>query len=72
MRKSNKCKYKIGVNEFSKRKYLRPEQAIAMANSLNSKPNSIHKTVAYKCTVCHFFHVGRSTEFLPVEAFPHQ
>lgn len=64
MRKSSKCKYTIGVNTLSKRKYLKPEMAIEMADKINAMPNAIHKTVAYKCTVCHFFHVGRSTELL--------
>jgi hypothetical protein len=62
MQKSHKCKYKIGVNEIQKKKFLKPEDAIAMANFLNTKPNIIHTMVAYKCTTCHFFHIGRSTK----------
>ena len=60
MRKSNKCKYTIGVNTRDKKKYLKPEDAINEANRVNSFPNNIKKMVPYKCTVCHFFHIGRT------------
>ena len=62
MRKSNKCSYKIGIKEKKKVKFLKPEEAIKEADFLNSKPNIIKKYVPYKCTVCHFFHIGRSWE----------
>src|SRR6185312_16776240 len=62
MIKSNKCNYKIGMNERKKKKYLTPEQAITAANQLNALPNTIKKFKPYKCTVCHFFHIGRSHE----------
>ena len=62
MRKSNKCEYTIGVNKKKKRKYLKPEEALAEAARLNSLDHVIKKCVAYKCTTCHFFHVGRTSE----------
>ena len=65
MRKSNKCEYTIGVNTKKKRKFLRPEEAMAEAARLNELPHVIKKCVAYKCTVCYFFHVGRTHEDLP-------
>ena len=65
MRKSNKCEYTIGVNTRKKRKFLRPEEAMAEASRLNLLPHVIKKCVAYKCTTCHFFHVGRTTEDIP-------
>lgn len=65
MRKSNKCEYTIGVNTRKKRKFLRPEEAMDEATRLNSLPHVIKKCVAYKCTTCHFFHVGRTTEDIP-------
>lgn len=65
MRKSNKCEYTIGVNTRKKRKFLRPEEAMEEASRLNSLPHVIKKCVAYKCTTCHFFHVGRTTEDIP-------
>jgi len=64
MRKSNKCEYTIGVNTKKKRKFLRPEEAMAEAARLNELPHVIKKCVAYKCTVCYFFHVGRTHEDL--------
>ena len=68
MRKSNKCSYKIGINERKKRKFLRPEEAMNEANRLNKQPNLLKKFIAYKCTVCCFFHVGRSNEDLKRES----
>lgn len=62
MFKSNKCDYTIGTNKVVKKKYLTPDLAIKQANYLNTLPNIIKKFVPYKCTVCHFFHVGRSNE----------
>ena len=65
MRKSNKCEYTIGVNTRKKRKFLRPEESMEEAARLNLMPHVIKKFVAYKCTKCHFFHVGRTTEDIP-------
>lgn len=65
MRKSNKCEYTIGVNTRKKRKFLRPEEAVKEAERINKLPHVIKKCVAYKCTVCHFFHVGRTHEDIP-------
>jgi hypothetical protein len=62
MRKSNKCEYTIGVNTRKKRKFLRPEEAVSEAERLNGLPNIIKKFIAYKCTTCNFFHVGRTAE----------
>lgn len=62
MRKSSKCNYKIGVNIRNKKKFLKPEDAIKEAERLNKMPNVIKKFVAYKCTTCFFFHVGRTNE----------
>lgn len=73
MRKSNKCEYKIGVNTRKKKRFLRPEDAIAEAEMVNKQPNVLKKFIPYKCTVCHFFHIGRSSEDNPVSIiFPHQ
>lgn len=64
MRKSFKCQYTIGVNTKNKKKFLRPEDAIAEADKINRMPQSIKKVIAYKCTTCQFFHIGRSSEDL--------
>ena len=47
-----------------KKKYLRPEEAIKAANRLNSLPNRIHVVAPYKCTTCHFFHVGKLDQLI--------
>ncbi len=62
MRKSHKCKYTIGVNTFDKVKFLHPEDAIKDAERMNKLPTTIRKFIAYKCTTCNFFHIGRSVE----------
>lgn len=62
MIKSNKCDYQIGSNKVVKKKYLTPQLAIKKAEFLNSLLNVIKRFKPYKCTVCHFFHVGRSQE----------
>jgi hypothetical protein len=62
MRKSAKCFYTIGVNTKFKKKYLHPEDALKEVERINSIPNAIKKMIAYKCTTCSFFHIGRSTE----------
>lgn len=62
MRKSSKCRYKIGLLEKNKKKFLKPEEAIAECEKLNAQPNTIRKYIPYKCTTCHFFHIGRSSE----------
>lgn len=36
------------------------EEAIEVARKMNQNPKAIHKTVAYKCGYCLFFHVGRN------------
>jgi hypothetical protein len=36
------------------------DKAIAVAKIENAKPDHIHKVVAYKCNVCHKYHVGRN------------
>lgn len=36
------------------------DSAIAHAKWINSKPETIHKLVAYKCNECHKYHVGRN------------
>lgn len=72
MRKGPKCKVFSHINTETgehilknKKKYLKPEQAIAEADRLNKLPKQIHKLLPYKCTTCHFFHIGRAGELNP-------
>lgn len=71
MRKGNKCRTYSHTDPATgksiykaKRKFLTPEQAIHAAEVTNSHFNQIHKAVPYKCTNCHFFHIGRDSEIL--------
>lgn len=44
----------------SKQKFDSLDDAITKAKIINSKPYIIHKVVAYKCSKCHKYHVGRN------------
>jgi hypothetical protein len=65
MQKSSKCTYKMGEVVKEKKRYLRPEDAIESAAKLNEDKTKLHIFAAYKCTTCHFFHVGRSHKINP-------
>lgn len=65
MQKSSKCTYKMGEVITQKKKYLRPEEATESAKKLNEDQTKLHLFAAYKCTSCHFFHVGRSHKINP-------
>lgn len=43
-----------------KKAYKTLDDAIANAKLLNASDNHIIKLVAYKCTYCHKFHLGRN------------
>lgn len=40
------------------------DDAIVAAKKINAYPNIIEKVVAYKCKVCHKYHVGRNGKIL--------
>lgn len=60
MNKSDKCTYTIGVNEIAKKKFLHVGDAVSAANFQNQRPTTIHLFAPYKCTKCHFFHIGKT------------
>ncbi len=62
MQKSSKCSHFVGGKETPKKKYLKVEDAVASAKKLSEDPSKIHLFSAYKCTTCHFFHVGRNNK----------
>jgi hypothetical protein len=45
-----------------KKRYLKPEEAIKAADLLNLDVSKLHYFSAYKCTTCHFFHVGKNNK----------
>lgn len=47
-----------------KQKYETDKEAIEKARYLNSLPDAIHKSVAYKCHTCGKWHVGRTAKEL--------
>ena len=47
-----------------KKKYDTLDDAIVSAKDINKKGQNIHKAVAYKCSVCFKYHVGRNKTLL--------
>ena len=43
-----------------KKAHKTQDEAIAAAKIVNSQNNVISKVVPYKCSECHFYHIGRS------------
>ena len=46
--------------EKEKKSYSNMDTAIEVARSMNMRPETIHKAVAYKCKVCGQYHIGRT------------
>ena len=47
-----------------KQRYNTLTEAIAVAKKINEKTNQFHKVVAYKCTKCCKYHVGKGKTLL--------
>ena len=62
MQKSGKCSYKLGDKMVQKKRYLRPEEAMKAADLMNLDVSKLHYFSAYKCTTCHFFHIGKNNK----------
>lgn len=62
--RTSQCYREIGGMIVYKRKLNTDKEAIAEAQRLNSKPNMIHKVIAYKCAICGKYHVGKSFKTL--------
>jgi uncharacterized membrane protein len=54
---------KVAVKQ-PKKKFTTLDGAIAEAKRINQKENQIHKVIAYKCSVCHKYHVGKGKKIL--------
>lgn len=52
------------IIESPKKAYDTDKQAIAEARSLNLNEKQIHKVIAYKCSICHKWHIGKSNKVL--------
>lgn len=60
-------KYGIGGVKEEKRCFETEKDALLAAFKINSKPQTIHKVVAYKCAKCQKWHIGRNTTELTEE-----
>ena len=64
--KNNVCKTFSHIDEDGNKvykdkvKYDTLDEAIEVCKHVNSQPQTIHKIVSYKCTVCHKYHTGRN------------
>lgn len=47
-----------------KQSYPTLNSAIFTARIMNLSPKTIHKVTAYKCPICHQYHVGRTNSVL--------
>lgn len=54
-------KYGIGGVKEEKRTFETEQEALIAAFTINAKPQTIHKVVAYKCSKCQKWHIGRNT-----------
>lgn len=61
---TNQCYKTIGETKVYKHKLNTDIEAINEAKRLNDKPNMIHKVIAYKCSICGSYHVGKSFKLL--------
>lgn len=61
---TNQCYKTINDVKVYKTKLKTDVDAINEAKRLNSKPNIIHKVIAYKCSICGNYHVGKSFKIL--------
>ncbi len=52
------------IVEKNKICYDTDKEAIEAARRVNLKEKTIHKMVAYKCDVCHKWHIGKSKRIL--------
>ena len=73
MTKGHTTRYMIGGKWIEKEKiaYNSDKDAIEKARLMNLYPNTIHKVVAYKCSVCGKWHVGRSNKVLTDKDIAH-
>ena len=68
--KNNVCKTFSHIGENGEKvwkdkvKFLTLDDAIIEAKRMNNLPKTIHKLVAYKCTVCHKYHIGRNGKLI--------
>lgn len=67
-KRKTRSHYKIINGKFVEKKgYDTEMDALTTARFINSKPNTIHKMVAYKCDKCGKWHIGSNNTVLTNE-----
>lgn len=67
-KRTTRSHYKVVNGELvEKVSYETEKEALTVARFLNTKPNIIHKMVAYKCFKCEKWHVGSNGRVLTEE-----
>lgn len=61
-KRNTRSHYKMGFNGklVPKQAYETEMDALTTARYLNTRPNVIHKIIAYKCDKCGKWHIGRT------------
>ena len=52
---------------YRKKSYDTEKQALMVTRFLNSRPESIHQMIAYKCSKCDKWHIGSTGKLLTAE-----
>ena len=47
-----------------KKTYNTLDDAIEKCKELTARPSQVRKLVAYKCSICHYYHIGRNNTLL--------
>ena len=67
-KRATRSHYKVVNGELvEKVSYDTEKEALTVARFLNTKPNIMHKMVAYKCFKCEKWHVGSNGRVLTEE-----
>jgi hypothetical protein len=66
----NPCNKTLGMGpdglliKLPKKKFANHDQAVEAAKHMNAMGTSTYKLVAYKCSECHLYHIGRNETLL--------
>lgn len=67
-KRTTRSHYKIIGDKFvDKMAYKTENEALTVARFLNTRPEAIHKMVAYKCIKCGMWHIGGNRTILTNE-----
>ena len=67
-KRNTRSHYKIINGELvPKKSYNTEKQALTVTRFLNSRPESIHQMITYKCSKCDKWHIGSTGKVLTAE-----